>query len=104
MYYFCDTDRKIDFKTARELKEFLCGEYSPVALARAVASDMIDHAMEMGHDEMEDLRYDLTRALLGETDMEDQLMNLIEYLGEAEEETEMEGTGVTIGYCEEGEE
>ena len=52
---------------------------------------------------MEDLRYDLTRALLGETDMEDQLMNLIEYLGMTEEEIEMEGTGATIGYCEEGE-
>nr|DAG28072.1 MAG TPA: hypothetical protein [Caudoviricetes sp.] len=103
MYYFCDTDRKIGFRTARELKEFLCGEYSPVALARAVASDMIDHVLEMGYDEMEDLRYDLTRALLGETDMEDQLMNLIEYLGMTEEEIEMEGTGATIGYCEEGE-
>lgn len=103
MFYFWDTHRKMAFKTARELREFLCGEYSPVALARAVASDMIDHALEMGHDEMEDLRYDLTRALLGETNMEDQLMNLTEYLGEAEEETEMEGTGATIGYCEEGE-
>lgn len=95
-----DTDRKIDFKTARELKEFLCEEYSPVALARTVASDMIDHALEMGHDEIEDLRYDLMRALLGETDMEDQLMNLIEYLGMTEEEIEMEGTGATIGYTE----
>lgn len=100
MYYFCNTNRKISFKTARELKEFLCGEYSPVALARAVASDMIDRALEMGYDEMEDLRYDLTRALLGETDMEDQLMNLIEYLGMTEEEIEMEGTGATIGYTE----
>ena len=104
MYYFLDTDRKIDFKTARELKEFLCKEYTPVLLARAVEVDMVDRAMEMGYDEMEDLRYDLTRALLGETDMEDQLMNLIEYLGMTEEEIEMEGTGATIGYCEEGEE
>lgn len=103
MYYFCDTNRKIGFKTARELKEFLCGEYSPVALARAVASDMIDHALEMGYDEMESLRCDLTRALLGETDMEEQLMDLIECLGMTEEEIEMEGTGATIAYYEEGE-
>lgn len=104
MYYFWDTDRKIDFKTARELKEFLCEEYTPVLLARAVAVDMVDRAMEMGYDDKDYLYYSLTRALLGEVDFKYKLMDLIEYLGEAEEETEMEGTGATIGYCEEGKE
>nr|DAU26432.1 MAG TPA: hypothetical protein [Caudoviricetes sp.] len=100
MYYFLDTDRKIDFKTARELKEFLCEEYTPISLARAVAVDMIDRAMEMGYDDKESLCCNLARALLGETDMEDQLMNLIEYLGEAEEVTEMKGMDAVIGYKE----
>lgn len=101
MFYFRDARRQLMFETAGDLKAFLCEEYEPAVLARAVAADMIDRAMEMGYDEKESLCYNLTRALLGETDMEDQLMNLIEYLGEAEEEAEIEGTDATIAYYEE---
>lgn len=101
MFYFRDARRQLMFETAGDLKAFLCEEYEPAVLARAVAADMIDRAMEMGYDDKDYLYYSLTRALLGEVDFEYKLMDLIEYLGEAEEETEMEGTGATIGYCEE---
>lgn len=102
MFYFKDTDRKIDFETARELKEFLCEGYEPVALARAVAVSMLDRAIEeMGYDEKESLCHTLAGALLGETDMEEQLMNLIEYIGMNEEEIDLEGTDATIAYYEE---
>lgn len=46
MFYFRDARRQLMFETAGDLKAFLCEEYEPAVLARAVAADMIDRAME----------------------------------------------------------
>lgn len=100
MFVYKSPDRDMRFGSARELKGFLCEEHTPMALSRAVAADMAARAYDMGRDDLWYLAETVARAMLGLTTMEDQLMGMIEYIGESGEEIELEGIGATIGYEE----